>query len=370
MIMEPRIRQTVSFSVLFLMGANLLIGCSYSAEQDSWISLLISIGVLILWGLVLARISVLNPGKDIFGLLTLFPKWLRYFFTMVIAVYCFGQAAWTVRTYAGFARMVSLRNTELIVILVLTCLSIWFFMNREDVVLHRFSYVVFLPIVGIMFLIFLLLVPMFRTEQLFPVLYDNTKEVFVCSLENLSFPFGNAFLLLGLISFPDQPKKERNTWITICAVAGGLSLLIVFQDLLLLGGKLASVLDFPYNFSTSLVNVADFFSRLEVFASLFFFLSAIFRSAYMLKLVSRGIRSLISVPPKSIALPLAALLCGYASIVFESTDEVFNYLSVFPYFAIPIQFGLPISLWICSEVREKKRKNQENFPSSSRKKLL
>lgn len=356
MTMEPKLRQTVSFSVLFLMGANLLIGCSYSAEQDSWISLLITITALILWGLVLARISALNPGKDIFGLLTLFPKWIRYFWTVVIISYCFSQAAWTVRTYAGFARIVSLRNTELIVILALTCLSIWFFMNREDGVLHQFSYVVFLPIVGIMLLIFILLIPMFRTEQLFPVFYESTREILVCSLENLSFPFGNAFLLLGLISIPNQPKKERNTWIAISALAGALSLLIVFQDLLLLGGKLASTLDFSYNFSTSLVNVADFFSRLEVFASLFFFLSAIFRSAYMLKLVSRGIRALISVSSNSIALPLAAFLCGYASIVFESTDEVFNYLSVFPYFAIPIQFGLPLILWIFSEVQRKKQK--------------
>ncbi len=348
--------------MLFLMGANLLIGCNYRSEQDAWISLLISVGVLLLWGLVLARISVICPEKDIFDLLQIFPGWLRYFLTLIISLYCFSQAAITVRTYAGFARLVSLRNTELIVVISLTCLCIWFFMNREDAVLYRFSYVSFLPIMFIIILIFCLLLPMFRSENIYPSFYNNTRDVLFCSLENLSFPFGNAFLLLGLISFPKEPKKERGVWLIVFGIAGALSLLVLLQNLFLLGGELANVLDFPYNFSTSLVNVGDFFSRLEVFASLFFFLSAILRSAYLLKLVSRGIRSVINLKPNAISLPLAALLCSYSAILFENTNVVFDYLAVFPYFALPLQFGLPLLLWGMYEIRVK-----QMVPSSKKK---
>lgn len=359
MTKAPHLRQTAAFSVLFLMGANLLIGCSYRAEQDSWISALIAMAVLVLWSLVLARISALCPGQNIFDLVRQFPGWLRYPFWAILTVYCFSQAALTVRAYAGFAHIVSLKNTDIIVILALTCLTILFFLNREDRTLYQFSYVSAIPIVFIIFLLFCLLAPRYRTEALFPILYDNTKDLIVCSVENLTFPFGNAFLLLGVISFPGEPKKERNTWLSVTAIAGILSLIVVFQDLLLLGGKLAKIIDFPYNFSSSLINVGDFFSRVEVFSSLFFFLSAIVRSAYFMKLTSRGIRAMAPAKPKAIAFPLAALLCGYAAIVFKNTDSLFNYLQIFPYLAIPLQFGLPLAIWIACEVRAKRAKRKE-----------
>ena len=195
--------------------------------------------------------------------------------------------------------------------------------------------------------------PKFRAEMLFPVFYQNTKEVFLCTFENLSFPFGNAFLLLGLPVFSKAGSSGKKHFIFAAAVAGVFTILMGFQDLLLLGGELASVLDFPYNFSTSLVNVSDFFSRLEVFASLFFFLSAIVRGSYFMKLTVRGIQSLVKVSSDTVALPLVATLFSYSLFAFANTNDVFHYLAVFPYLAAPLQFCFPLVLWIVAEIKAK-----------------
>ena len=349
----PRTRQITLFSILFLMGANLLIGCSYRARQDSWISLLFSICGLLVWAAVLARISQLCPNSDILDLLRSFPKVLSVPLTALVVCYCFGQAVLIVRTYAGFAQMISLQNTDLAVILLLLCLSVWFFLKREDGVLYRFSYVASLPVFGLIVLVFLLLLPKFRTELLFPVFYKNTDNVIRCSLENITFPFGNAFLLLGLLSFPDR-KANRRAWLSVCGIAGGLSLVILCQDLLLLGGTLGASLDFPYNFSTSLINVSDFFSRLEVFSSLFFFLIAIVRCSYLMKFVSKGVGQLTHVSMQSVSLPLVLFLGAYSLVAFRNTDGVFRYLSVFSFFAPFLQFGLPLILWIRAEISVRK----------------
>ncbi len=350
----PLVRQKFAFSVLFVMGANLLFGCSYRAEQDTWISMLIAVVFLCMWVLVLARISILFPDKDIFALLKLLPGWACFPLTVIVSVYCFGQATMTLRAYAGFVHIVSLPKTGVLVFLALTSGIVFLFLSRKNVVLFRFSYMAALPIVLIVFLLFVLLVGMFRPSNLFPIFYDNTQDVLLCSLQNLSHPLGNIFLLSGIAFYPENAKKNMKTWLGVVGVSGGLSLIIVFQNLLLLGGKLANSLDFPYNFSASLVNLADFFSRIEVFASLFFFLSGIVRSSYFMKLASRGISSCFPVSQRVIALPLSVLLCGYSAIAFDNTNSILNYLEVFPFVAIPLQFGLPLLLWVIAEIHHKK----------------
>ncbi len=354
----PQIRQKAAFAVLFIMGANLLFGCSYRAKQDSWISMFFATVALFIWVFVIARLSVLYPGKDIFQLLKILPRWFSFPMILFVTFYCFGQAAMTIRAYAGFVHIVSLPNTSILIFLALTVGIVFLFLCREDSILFRFAYMESLPIVFIILLLFLLLLNMFRVENLFPVFYNNTKDVMLCSMENFSHPFGNIFLLLGLTFFPEDKKKNTKTWLVIVACAGFLSLIIVFQNILLLGGELTNSLDFPYNFSASLVNLADFFSRIEVFASLFFFLSGIIRSSYFMKLVSRGLVSLAPVSSKAMALPLSVLLFGYSAIAFNNTNSILNYLKIFPFIAMPLQFALPLIVWLTAEIKSK-RKNED-----------
>lgn len=364
MKISPELRQKFSFSVLFLMGANLLIGSSYRAEQDTWISMLFVSVILILWSLLFARISILHPGKDIFALLKLLPKWISTPLICIVTFYCFSQAAITLRVYAGFVHIASLQNTDILIILIFISLSVLFFLYKENGMLYRFSYLTAIPIVFIVFLLFAFLFPTFRSENLFPVFYNNTQDVLICTVENLAFPFGNIFLLFGINFCPDDEARERKVWSWVTIVSCALSLVVVLQNILLLGGKLSYTLDFPLNFSASLVNVGDFFSRIEVFASLFFFLSAIVRSSYLTKLVSRGIETVVSVNSKAIALPLATVLCGYSAVAFNNTNSVFNFLKIFPYFALPLQFGLPILLWFLCERYSKKQKKYSSEPLS------
>ncbi len=333
-----------------------MIGSSYRAKQDTWISMLVASGLTLVLAWIVYRISRLYPGKDIFDLLKLCPKFLSVPLVFIVAYYCFEQAAMTLRVYTGFVHIVSLPNTGIIILPILTGLVVLFLINREDRMLFRFSYMTAIPIVFIILLLVVFLFPMFRLEHLFPVFYDNTKEVLLCSVENFSFPFGNIFLLLGIAFFPGNLKKERAAWLWIAVISGVLSLIVVLQNILLLGGELSHFLDFPYNYAASLVNVGDFFSRIEVFSSLFFFLSAIVRTAYFVRLTLRGIQSLCPVSIKSVSFPVVSLLCFYTVIAFDNTNSVFNYLKVFPYFALPLQIGLPIFLlWFCY------KKNRENL---------
>ena len=355
---NPKLRQKGAFAILFLMGANLLIGSSYRAEQDTWISMSITSAIMILWVLVLSKISILFPGKDIFALLKLFPKWISYPLIAIVTFYCFSQAVITLRVYSGFVHIVSLPNTSILILLALICLIVLFFLQKEDSMLYRFSYLTLIPIVILVVMLFVLLAPLFRVENIFPIFYKNTKDVLYCTAENIAFPFGNAFLLLGLSFSPENKKMEQKTWLWVAIVSLSLSFIVVLQNLLLLGGPLADKLDFPYNFAASLVNVGDFFSRIEVFSSLFFFLSAIVRSAYLMKLVLKGISNLIPIQKNHFAFPLLLLLCGYSAIAFDNTNSVFNYLQVFPYIALPLQFGLPLVIWcFCKKERKNKKES-------------
>lgn len=354
-------RQRFAFASVFLLGANLLVGSSYHAEQDSWISAAAAGSILILWGIVLWRISRLAPGEDVVTLLKHFSKFPRIFLTIAVGIYCLSQGALILRAYAGFAQAVSLPRTDLFFLLLLSCGAVFALLRREDRILYRFSYLSALPILVTVLLLFFFLIPHFRSELLRPILYQNTPRVMVGAVENLSYPFGNAFLLLGVLSFPESNRKEGVTWLLSCCSAGILSLLIVLQNLMLLGGRLCSSLEFPNNFAASVVNVGDFFSRVEVVAALVFYLSAILRTAFFMKTAARAVGSLIPVPATELSLPLSALLLGYSSILFRNTDSLFHYLEIFPFVALPLQFGLPLILWILLEIRARKKTAGKTF---------
>lgn len=370
MISSPERRQRFLFSVLFLMGSNLLFGCSYRARQDSWISMLIAIVSLLFIALMLSRISRLHPNKDVFDLLSLGPRWIAAVFECLVSASCFGQAVLILKTYSGFAQIVSLHRTHPIVVILLIAGFALFFCKRDSALLFRFSYVAALPILFLILLVFFMLLPMFRGELLLPIAYQNTEAIALCAAENFSFPFGNITLLLGILSAKNGTGASGRLWISVAAVAGGLSLLILMQDLLLLGGDLSAALNFPYNFSTSLINVADFFSRLEVFTSLFFFLSAIVRCAFFLKTALRGFERLTKVSSRAIAVPFVSLAAAYALVAFSDIDSVFRYLELFPYVALPLQVALPIYLYIlCNRAEKRNRKSAFLRLESPKKKM-
>lgn len=353
---SAQLRQSFAFVVLFLMGANFIQGGSFSAKQDSWLSTILSFLVLILWFCLLARISVLEPGKDVFTLLADLPGIVGKPLAFLLIFYCIDQAVLVLRAYAGFSRIISLQNTPLPVLLFFNFLILFLFLKQDERFLYRFSYVAFIVIVPCVVFLFSMLFSDFRPALLFPMLYKNMRNVTAGALNNLSYPLGNAFLLLGIYRFRDG-KQARKLFTLSSVVALILSLLIILQCIFLLGGNLSQALNFPYDFTATLINVADFFSRIEVFASLIFYLSVIVRAVYFVRKSISGVASVFSVDASSLRLPMTFLLFGYSCVLFTNTDSIFDYLSIFKYFSFPIQYGIPLMLWIVAEVRHRKLKN-------------
>ena len=349
------IRQHFALGTVFLLGGNLLVGSSYRAAQDSWISALVAAALLIVWGLLLWRISRLAPQKGIVALLDLFPVPVRNALTVAVGIYCLSQSSLILRAYAGFAHTVSLQRTDEFFLIVLSCAVVFVFVKGEKRILLRFSYLALIPILLTVALLFFFLIPHFRWELLFPMFYENTSNVILCTAEDFSYPFGNAFLLLGLYSRHEDRGKEGALWLTSCASAGLVSFLIVVQNILLLGGKLCASLEYPNNFAASIVNVGDFFSRVEVVASLVFYLSAIVRVSLFMRTAADALGVLTPVSKKEAAFPLTLLLLGHSAVLFQNTESLFHYLRIFPMLALPFQLGLPLSIWLILEFRVRRR---------------
>lgn len=354
------LRQSASFCVLFLMGAFLIFGGSFRGGRDAWISLLIAGAGLLLWALVLARVTVLCPGKDLFGVMELLPRWLRLFFTVAVTVYCIEQTALILRSYAGFARIVSLPNTPVPILVFLCCVPIWMILRRDISFLCRFSWISALGVAGTVVFLFLSLIPRYDLSHLLPVLYRDTENVAVGALDEITYPFGNAFLLLGIIPFSD-PKRTRRFWLGASATAIALGFLIVFQCLLSVGGELSRTFQYPYDFTASLINIGNFFTRIEALASLVFFLSVVVRCVYFSFLAIRGIRTLAPRCTGDLSLPFVLFLGAYSCVIFANTDAVFDYLAVLRYVAPPLQYGFPFLLWALAEFRAKKNPNGVTF---------
>jgi len=360
--------QAIGMTAVFILGASTVIG-GHAAKQDAWISLLAAFCAAIPLVLMLARISALNPGKNlfeiIFGVLGKAAGWVIALLTFL---YAFQMGALTLRIFTEFVQTVSLNKTpQMVVGLVLMGLcayAVW----QGGGVMGRLGAAAAVFVGVIIVLSFVLLTGNMDIKNIQPVMSQPAESMVCNALEIFSFSLAETVLMLCLMgNLKSGADKFSRYKIFLLGLTAGSALLLtgILSAVLTLGGNTFYKLNFPVYVAASLIDIGNFLHRIEGLISSNMVLCVFVRLTVCLFACAQGGEKLLGLKDRKILIIPIALLMGIASaLFFGSAMDVFRWVAeIYPLYALPFQVGLPVLLWVVSEL--KARNVQKSSAASS-----
>ncbi len=357
MLDQPLTRpQALSILMLFNFGSSVVLGVSTGVGQDSWISLLISTlyAVPVMW--MYARIISLNPGEGLFmALERRLGRALGKVATALMSWFALHLCALVLRNFSEFVQDATMLETPQLPILIIMAMTVYMLARNGGKALGKWSMATMPVVLGIVILTVLLSFNIMDPEYFLPVLENPIGKIAADAYKTFSFPFAETVVFLGIADFVRPSDSPLKIYMGGLLFSTLIMLVIIARNLMVLGPAVAAVDYFPSYSAVAIINLGDFFSRIEGSVSINFMLAGITKIALCLITASRGIASLFSIRDwRKLVAPAAFLAVMLAQILYNSTTEMFAFLDYYGFYAIPFELLIPILLWTVSEIRSRK----------------
>ena len=185
-----------------------------------------------------------------------------------------------------------------------------------------------------------------------PVLYNGMRPVFSSAFDVFSFPFAETVLFMAVLDNLRENGSPYRTYFAGLLIGGGILALITVRSILILGDVNTSLQNFASYASVRLINIGDFLQRIEASVSLVFIFSGFIKFNVCLHAVTKGMAYLFNIQDyHRITAPLDLLMTVFSITIYDGALEMFEWVKIYKYYAVPFQILLPIIIWITAEIK-------------------
>ncbi|QAT51111.1 hypothetical protein EQM14_15780 [Caproiciproducens sp. NJN-50] len=347
-------RQMQSTIAMFLIGSSVISSGTNSAKQDTWITILIAVVLIIPFAWVYAEILKLYPGQNFFvNILRAMGRPVGLAVCALYAVYALYLGALVLRTFSEFVHIVNMTETPIISIMVCILAAVVYMLSNRLYVLARVSRFL-LPF--LYFTIFTTLILSYKNMDvgnLKPILHTDPPDFLRGILFSFTLPYGE--LVLCLPMFGAMNRKAPIFPTMMKGVYEGFLFLFpaVIRNSLVLG-YYASISLFPSYECVSIIKIGEFFTRVEVLIGFNLLLAGFFKVGISLFSSCEGVARMFGFQDyEPLVAPLALLLLTMSILAHNNTAEMLAFLKLNPYCVLPFQVFLPILILIVGKIRKK-----------------
>ncbi len=352
---------------LFLLLINFLLGSALIhipskvigiAKQDVWISMLLLIVIGSLFIVLTSTLSKLYFGKTIIGInKEILGKKLGLIINLLYIMYFITLASILLREITDIIKVITLNETPIVVICIQVAVLVFFatYYGLEVIARSNEIYSI-LAFIGFFFTV-LLLVPIMELDRLQPIIGNGFKPIVKGVFPLLGFTYGEMAIFFMIIPYVNNKKHLTKILIGSGVVASLTLLLLILSSILVLDINEAESSIFAPISIARLINIGDFFSRVEVvfnftyFATVFIKLCLCF---YAGVLAFSEVSKLSFYRP--VIIPLLIIVISLSELLFSNIVEFLDFTSNswLPY-TLVFTFGIPIILLILTFVKKKKK---------------
>jgi len=265
------VRQTFSIMILFV-SSELILNMGDSLKGNgTWIAILIARLITFLVILLYSYIMSYFPDKDIFdvnkvvlgNVIGKIASILFALYGIYVAVMCSGNVI-------SFIKLVTLQKTPIIIIGSLFVGWAAFSITTQGGIEAggRIASTTWFITVGIWLFFILMLTKHMDFDNLLPILSEPIENVARVSYRHFSVIGGDLVLFMGILIDPSNKNNRRKAYIGSFFITGILLLANNILITAILGTYVNYYLLYPTYTALSLVNYANFISRIELFTSL------------------------------------------------------------------------------------------------------
>lgn len=347
-------KQGTYLLVIFTIGTSLILSGGTKARQDTWISSLIAITAIFPMLLIYGRIQKNYPQKHLFEILDIiFGKILGRIFSVLYIWYFLHLSAICIRNITEFIQVVSFQETPQFVPSIFITLLIIYMIKSGFDVFGRWSTFILPFVFTLLIIVGILSVTEFKYENIKPILYFGWSPVFDGALSIFSFPFGEIVVFLSIFHKIKESKKIYNIYILGTLISASMIFFTIIKNTFALGYPLAQTNYFPSYYANMIISIG-FLQRIEAITSIVLVLCGFAKACVCIFAVCIGISHLLNFSEyKDIAVPISFLAAILAMILYSSTMEMFEFVEVYKYYALPFQVFFPILMLIVGIFRKK-----------------
>lgn len=346
-------RQGLAMMVLFIIGSTLVVGVSDIAKQDEWLAVILAMMLALPVLLLYARLLHLFPGKDIY---TIMHQVLGPIAGKAVALlfvwYTFHLGVLVIRNFSEFLSEIALTETpQYFIQLVFVLLAIWAVKGGIEV-LGRWTSFIFNILLVVLIGLILMSISKFNFANFTPMLYEGFRPVIDGAFSVFTFPLAETVVFISILSFLKPGASGYKVYNLSLLIGGSILLLNVFRNIALLGIPFLSTQYFPSYIATSLIDFGEFFRRFEVLVAVLLLLCGFVKVSVCLFCTATGIARIFNVDNyRILTVPAALLMLSLAIFIYPNMQEMFEWVKVYKYYAIPFQLLLPLILWVGAEAK-------------------
>ncbi|MDY8025794.1 endospore germination permease [Paenibacillus polymyxa] len=359
------VRQVTVLMFLSLIGDMLLIYptiITHIAQQDAWISSILSIplGLVIIY--VLIRVHELHPNLS---LIEAIRKMLGPMFGTILSCwylfYFFMNTALIAREVGDFLTTQIFVDTPLRVLLAMEVLLAVLTVLAGIEAFSRVSEML-LPLYIFIFCgLILALLPQIQLSNVRPVLENGFAPVAKGMVPGASMPFAGMSIMLMIFPFVNKKAHFKKEMLLATLIGGVLLSLFLLLSLLVVGPFVTNYSPYISSSLTTKINELNYITRVESLVSLTWALAAYFKGVLFFFAFTFGTTQLFRISDvRPFVIPAGALVFGMNILI---TPNVFYYVRtlVYPLAAWNYTNGLifPLLLWgvyLCKQ-KWKQRQN-------------
>ncbi|MEA4823620.1 MAG: endospore germination permease [Clostridiaceae bacterium] len=354
-------KQASTMIALFIAGSSVIIGVDNTAQQDSWISFIIAVIIFIPIALVYARLLRLFPGSDIYDIAT---KLLGNVWGKIIIIslswYAFHLGALVMRNISGFIGTVALTETPQLPLLVLMGLLSVYAIKCGMESFGKCTVIFIGFYIVVLGLILIFSIEDFNYTNLMPVMFQDVNKIMSGAYTNFTFPLGETVLFTTVLGSLASKASPTKVYIKGTLIGGTIVLISLIKNILIIGYPLLAQYAFPHYDSAKFIviggDATDAFARIEGSVAVVFFLTGFIKASVCLYAAAKGVAKTFHIDNyRKLVFPISIAMITLASTVYKSSSEMFDFISVYKYYAIPFQVILPLVLLVPAEIKIRKK---------------
>ncbi|QAT51112.1 hypothetical protein EQM14_15785 [Caproiciproducens sp. NJN-50] len=350
-------KQMEATVALYLVGSSLVSGGSTRAQQDTWFCMLAAIILIIPLAWVHSRILQLYPGQDYFQNIFLAlgrPAGLAVCVLLIMNALNIG--AIVLRLFSEFVHIINMTETPVIFILASITTVLVYILNSRLYVLARVSKFV-LPYIFVSVAITLLL--SYRAmdlNNLKPVLHSRPADLLSGIVTSFTIPYSEIVLCAPMFGVLDRKANTFHVFLKGILFAFIILFTAYLRNTLVLGYA-ASTYNFPSYEAVSVIQLGDFFTRIEVLIGINLLLAGFVKSGVLLFTSCEGLAKVFGYKDYGpLVAPVSLLILTASVLVSKDTVEMYRWIEDLPIYSMPFQVLLPILVLIVGKIRRKFKK--------------
>ncbi|HWS30432.1 MAG TPA: endospore germination permease [Clostridia bacterium] len=342
--------------ILFIIGSTVVIGVSTEARQDAWMTIMIAAAYAVPAVLMYGRLMKLYPEQGLYEIAEAAAgKVLGKVIIALFTWYAFHLGSLVLRNFVEFIQVNVLRETPRIAVMILIMSAVAYLTKSGPKAMGKFSLLFLTVLIVVVIVTVLGSINQMEGYYMLPVLATDTAKLLEDGYNVFSFPLAETVLFLTAAASVRKEDSPYKIYLWSIFAASIILITIVIRNILILGPAMAGITYFPSYVAARIINIGEFFARIEGSISMNFIMSGVLKISVCLFAATTGIAKLAGITNfKRLILPVSMLMMALCEIVYANLMEMFAWLKIYRFYAAPFQIILPMLLWILAEIKAKK----------------